>query len=206
MTFDNVDWEAPRPLLLLIAQADGSLKAAASNTSLVLCKQCGGMMGDPYQSTTIKPFQFVIDFYGGSSWRWSTSYTFRYDKVKKDWFLYSDASTSFQSGDPDNTTEHSIVMRKETGDISLQNFTPYYNADSSIWKVNAAKAFFYRSPQLGSGPKKLYLVKGDIVNSYKKLNNFIQCSFTNAKGVTTSGYILKRDLLLIEANKPKAIQ
>lgn len=117
--------------------------------------------------------------------------------------MQTHASSSFQSGDPDNTTEGSVINREEAGDITLQNFTPYYNADSSTWKVNVAKTYFYASPALKSKPKTAYLVKGNMVQSYKRFKNFIQCSFTNSKGKITSGFILKKDLLLVPANFQK---
>ena len=119
LTFDNPDWEAPRPLLIIIRQPNGKLKSVASNTSVVLCKHCGGVMGDPYQGVTIKQGEFSINFYGGSSWRWSTDYSFKYDAIKKNWYLQSHASSSFQSGDPENTTEQSVITRSEIGDVSL---------------------------------------------------------------------------------------
>jgi hypothetical protein len=206
LTYENEKPDAARPLLLIIRQADKPLKHILTNNELVYCKQCGGVMGDPYQSITTKPGEFTLDFYGGSSWRWSDNYTFRYDKIKKDWFLQSHYSSSFQSGDPDNTTETTVINRSETGDVTLKQFTPYYNADSSSWKVNAVKAYFYASPDLKTKPKKAYLVKGNEVISFKQFKNFVQCSFTNGKGTATSGFLLKKDLQLLQANKPKAIQ
>lgn len=206
LTFENPDWEAVRPLLIIIRQPNGKLQSVASNTSVVLCKHCGGVMGDPYQGITIKPGEFSIDFYGGSSWRWSVNYTFRYDAVKKNWYLQSHESSSFQSGDPENTTEETIINRTEIGDVLFEKFTPSYNADNSAWKVTAAKTYFYKSPDLQSKPKKTYLVKGNAVVSFKQFKNFIHCSFTNAKGTTTTGFLLKKDLLLMKNGNQKAIQ
>ena len=206
MSFDNLNWEAARPLLLILRQSNGSLKQTVSNNDLILCRQCGGVMGDPYQGLTVKPGEFSANFYGGSSWRWTEGYTFRYDNIKKDWFLQTHASSSFQSGDPEKTLEEKIINRSEIGDLSLQNFTPYYNADSSTWKVNVVKTFFYTSPDIKSKRKKAYLVKGNLVTSIKKFKNFIECSFTNSKEATTYGFILKKDLLLIQSNNPKPIR
>jgi hypothetical protein len=206
MSFDNPDWDASRPLLLIIRQSNGTLKSVANNSELILCRQCGGVMGDPYQGINTKPGEFTVDFYGGSSWRWSASYTFVYDKVKKNWFMQTHASSYFQSGDPETTMEESTINRDEAGDISLQNFSPYYNADSSSWKVNAAKTWFYASPELKTEPKKAYLVKGDNIVSVKNFKNFIECNYTNSKGTITSGYILKKDLTILQSRKPKAMQ
>jgi hypothetical protein len=204
-SFDNTDWDAHRPILVIIRQANGTLKTVAVNNELIFCKNCGGVMGDPYQGLIIKPGEFTADFYGGSSWRWAESFTFRYDAVKKNWFLQTHKSTSFQSGDPDKTMNESIISRTEMGDISIEKFTPHYNADSSSWKVKAAKTYFYNSPVIGSKPGKAYLVKGNKVVSFKQFRNFVECSFTNSKGTVTSGYILKKDLELLAAGKPSGL-
>jgi len=203
--FDNTDWDAHRPLLLIIRQANGTLKTVAVNNELIFCKNCGGVMGDPYQGLTIKSGEFTADLYGGSSWRWAESFTFRYDAVKKNWFLQKHKSTSFQSGDPERTMNESVISRSETGDISIEKFTPHYNADSSSWKVKAAKTYFYNSPVIGSKPGKAYLVKGNKVVSFKQFRNFVECSFTNSKGTVTTGYILKKDLELLAAGKPSGL-
>ena len=50
------------------------------------------------------------------------------------------------------------------------------------------------------------LVKGDRVKSWAVYRNFIQCMFENKKGEYTSGYILKKDLQRLPAQKPKAGQ
>ena len=206
LTYQNETAEAIRPLLLIIRQADKSLKQVLRNDEAVMCKQCGGMMGDPYESITTKPGEFTLDFYGGSSWRWSESYTFRYDKLKNNWFLQNHISTSFNAGDPEKTEESATINRSEIGDVTLQNFNLDYNEDSSSWKVKAMKTYFYASPDLKSTPKKTYLVKGNKVISYKQFKNFVQCSFTNGKGTTTTGYILKKDLDLQQSNNPKDVQ
>ncbi|MEO7923498.1 MAG: hypothetical protein ABIR30_07460 [Chitinophagaceae bacterium] len=204
LTYENANWEAARPFLLILRQPDGSLKQAVRNNELVGCKQCGGSMGDPYQGLTVKAGEFTADFYGGSSWRWTAGYTFRYDKIKKDWFLQAHTSSSFHAGDPDKTMEESIITRTEIGDISLQQFTPYYNVDSNEWKVTAVRTYFYSSPAIGSKPKKAYVVKGNTISSSKQFKHFIEAAFTNSKGNTTYGFILKKDLVLLKPNTPQA--
>jgi len=198
LTYENSLEDAKRPLLLIIRQADKSLKHILTNNEIVYCRQCGGVMGDPYQSITAKPGEFTLDFYGGSSWRWSEAYTFRYDNAKKDWFFQIHSSSSFHASDPDNTTDSYVINRNETGDITLKKFTPDYNNDISTWKVKAAKTYFYTSPSVSATPKKAYLVKGNEVASLKKFKTFVFCSFTNNKGVTTSGFIQQKDLQLVK--------
>jgi hypothetical protein len=195
LTFDNAEWEAARPLLLIIRQPGGGLKSVASNTELILCRQCGGAMGDPYMGMAIKKNEFSVEAYGGSSWRWSETVTFRYDKLKKNWYLQKQTINSFQAGDPETTTTNAVIDRTEIGAISLSEYSPGYNTDTSKWKVNVAKTFFYESPNLKSTSKKAYLLKGDVVKAYKAFRNFIECSFNNSKGNITTGYILRKDLV-----------
>jgi len=195
MTFDNPDWDAARPLLLITRQTNGKLKKIANSNSLVLCKNCGGIMGDPYQGITTKPGEFTISFYGGSSWRWSENYTFRFDKLKKDWFLEKHFSASFHSGEPETTTVNTTILRNEAGDISLNMFSPDYNRDTSYWLVNSARTYFYDNPDLRSKPGKSYLINKNMVKSIKRFKNFIECSYSNEKEETTYGFILIKDLL-----------
>lgn len=206
LTFDNAEWEAARPLLLIIRQPGGGLKSAASNTELVLCRQCGGAMGDPYMGMAIKKNEFSVEAYGGSSWRWGETITFRYDKEKKNWYLQTHAINSFQAGDPETTTTNAVIDRTEIGAISLSEYSPGYNTDTSKWKVKAAKTFFYESPNLTSTPKKAYLLKDDIVKAYKAFRNFIECSFKNNKGAITTGYILRKNLMKVTSDNSKAGQ
>jgi hypothetical protein len=203
LTYVNENREAARPFLLVIRQPDGSLKQATRNDEIIYCKQCGGSMGDPYQGLTAKTGEFTVDFYGGSSWRWTAAYSFKYDKIKKDWFLQTHVASSFQSGDPDKTMEETVIRRNEIGDISLENFNPGYNSDSSSWKVIAPKTYFYSSPVAGTKPKNAYLVKGNTITSSKQFRNFIETWFTNSKGTTTYGFILMKDLVLMRSNPPK---
>lgn len=198
MTFDDPNWETSRPLILIVREKNGKISAAGENSRVVLCRLCGGMMGDPYQGIMIQPGEFSVELSGGSSWRWNTNYTFKHDPLRKTWFLQSNGTITFNAGDPSATTVESMVNRSEIGDIKLEHFRPDYLADSSIYVVSSPKAFFYTSPQLHIKPKKAYIVKGDKVTAYKKLKNFVECYFTNAKGITTTGYILLKDLELAE--------
>lgn len=197
MTFDNPDWDADRPLLLILRQSNGTLKTAVTNSEIVMCRNCGGAMGDPYMGMTVTTGTFSLEFYGGSSWKWGETITFRYDRVKKNWYLHTHHITSFHGLDPENTTEDITISRSEAGNISLEKYRSEYNSDTSQWQVKAAKTYFYESPVPGSKPRKGYLLKGDVVKGFKTFTNFIQCSFENDKGTTTLGFILRKDLVRV---------
>jgi hypothetical protein len=159
LTFDNNNWDAPRPLLLITRQADNKLKLAVTNDDLVLCRHCGGAMGDPFMELSSKPGEFTLEFYGGSSWKWGQTITFRYDKMKKNWFVQRDIVTSAHPEEDRYVETLATIERSEIGDISLQQYTPDYNSDSSTRRVKVAKTYFYESPELKSKPRKGYLLR-----------------------------------------------
>ncbi len=111
-----------RPLLILTGQANRTYKLEARNDSVVLCRSCGGVFGDPYESTVIKNGYFSIQHYGGSNWRWSRIITFKYNKEKNNWVLHRDAGESFHTSAPDKTEK--IITNKNDFDVlSFEKFT-----------------------------------------------------------------------------------
>jgi hypothetical protein len=97
--------DTTRPLLLLAGTADGGYKLLARNDSVVLCKGCGGVLGDPYAGIVIKNGYFSIEHYGGSSWRWTRVITFRFDPKSGQFRLHRDAGVSYHTSNPDETTD-----------------------------------------------------------------------------------------------------
>ena len=198
LTFDNPNWDAGRPLLLIVTRPSGELKLAVRNDEVIMCRHCGGAMGDPYDGISTKPGEFSVSFYGGSSWRWTEGYTFRHDPVKKNWFLEEYASSSFQAADPETNTSEMTARRAETGDITLEKFNTRFNLDTLQWKVTVAKTWFYPSPDKKEKPGKAFLLKGDVVKGFRRYTNFLECTFTNKKGVVTSGFILRAHLMALK--------
>ena len=186
--------EATRPFIILTRQANGKLMESKRNDDLVLCRQCGGVFGDPYDNTTITANGFTIDFYGGSSWRWGSTYTFAWKPAKKNWYLVNEKQISYQSGDPENTTKEVQIAESELGDVSIDEYGKNVVTDQGKWMVTATRSFFYDNPKLGSKPRKGYLLKGNQVTVVRNLKNFMEVSFENAKGQFSSGYVLKKDL------------
>ena len=121
---DEGDVEGPRSLLILVRNADGSLKLAKRSDKAVYCRECGGMLGDPFQGITIKKDRFVIHHYGGSSWRWTNDFTFAWSRRDQTWQLVRVESRDFHAGDPE--TEKLIVEKppRDFGKIDLADFDP----------------------------------------------------------------------------------
>lgn len=188
------DEDYPRPLLLLVRQANGQLKQVIRNDSAILCRRCGGVFGDPYQQTDISNNGFSLYFYGGSSWRWTYQYDFAWRPSKNDWLLVRESKGSFNAGDPEMTMKETTITEAELGELSIRRFNVQEPFEDSRWKVKAVKTYFYDNPQLGSKPRKGYLVKGNTVTGIRQLKNFIEVSYDNGRSVITQGFILRKDL------------
>jgi hypothetical protein len=106
----------------------------------------------------------------------------------------AETHSSFNAGDPETTMKEAIIEEDELGEVSLDRFNSAPVYEGSRWKVKAVKTFFYDSPKLGSKPRKAFLLKGNQATGIRHLRNFIEVSFENAKGVITTGYLLRKDL------------
>lgn len=98
--------ESLRPLLIIEGRKDGSLKVVERNDNIVLCKDCGGIYGDPYQRIFVKNNYFSAEHYGGSNWRWTRIITFKYDKKTNQYLLHKDAGETYHIESPDNKDVH----------------------------------------------------------------------------------------------------
>lgn len=112
-----------RRLLLLIGNEKGTLTLAAKNEQVVLCKECGGIWGDPYEGLAIKNGYFSVEHYGGSNWRWTRIITFKYSEKEKTWLLHRDAGVSYNTGDPEGTEEETATNQEHYGKMKFTDFS-----------------------------------------------------------------------------------
>ena len=187
-----------RPFILLLRQPNGKLKFATRNDDMVLCRQCGGVFGDPYAGTKIKHNGFTLNFYGGSSWRWAYEYRFNYNASKKNWMLTGERQDNYQSGDPETTMKETIIGAEELSEINFNSFNGNPAYEGSKWKVTAVKTFFYDNPRIGSKPRRGFLLKDNEVTCLRELKNFAEVSFENTAAQFTTGFVLKKDLVKIK--------
>ncbi|RYU95279.1 hypothetical protein [Emticicia agri] len=120
-TSDIIEHPTPRPLLLLLGQADNSYKVVTRNDKAVLCFSCGGMMSDPFVRVVIKKGYFSIEHYGGSAWRWGVTTTFKYNPLLSDWYLYKQGYESFHASDPEKI-KTTIETEKDFGKIAFSTY------------------------------------------------------------------------------------
>ncbi|MBC7407827.1 MAG: hypothetical protein H7339_05515 [Arcicella sp.] len=181
--------------IILIRDENNKLLIALRNDSLLMPQGYTAY----YSGTEIKPNgAFAISLYGGRRDKWSKELTFQYKAKDNSWHLILTKDSGFDSGTM--TSEGStIIKEEELIGITAANYNYFDDGfDSTIkWKVTADKTFFYTNPDKNSGPRKGYLVKGDVIEVYSETTNFIQATFKN-----TSGYILKKDIQKIIKQKP----
>ena len=121
---DMLDDSLPsdRTLLIITRQPDGSLKQAVSNDRLVFCRECGGVMGDPFAGVELKKNRFTVDHYGGSGWRWTANYTFAWSRIDQAWQLVAYDADSFHASDPENVESKHCVPPRDFGKLDLASF------------------------------------------------------------------------------------
>ena len=101
--------------------AQGQYTLAARNDNTVMCSDCGGMMGDPYQGLTIKNGYFSVEHYGGSGWRWTYIITFKYNPIDHHWYLHRAGGDSFHASNPDSAKTH-IETPRDFGRIRFERY------------------------------------------------------------------------------------
>jgi hypothetical protein len=89
---DNVD-SMPARLLIVLLKTNTGYSLAATNDRLIMCKECGGVFGDPFAGISIANGILVVDHFGGSAWKWSYTHKFRYQQ--NDFYLIGETTHSF---------------------------------------------------------------------------------------------------------------
>jgi hypothetical protein len=114
-----------RPLLILVRGTDNKLSEAKRNEAIVMCSECGGMMGDPFAGVTVGKNTFTVTHYGGSAWRWEVNYKFNYSRIDKTWQLVRIEKTSFHAADVKKTLKRKIMTPpKHFGKVDIADFDP----------------------------------------------------------------------------------
>jgi len=76
---EKIDTDSiPSRILLVLFRKGNVYKLSDVSAAAILCKHCGGIMGDPFLSVSIENGLLLVDHYGGSAWRWSYKHKFRF--------------------------------------------------------------------------------------------------------------------------------
>lgn len=114
--------EYDRKSFIYVGQQNGVYKLHSTNIGAVLCKNCGGVFGDPYDGINIDSKKgFSITHYGGSNFRWGILSKFTYDITVDNWVLTSVENSSFSTNDPENV-ESILLTSEQFGTVYFQNF------------------------------------------------------------------------------------
>lgn len=81
----NTQLDQFRKLIILFQNEINQYQVSSSSSMAIMCRNCGGMLGDPYVSTSILDNSFAIEHYGGSRDRWNYIHVFNWENG--DWFL-----------------------------------------------------------------------------------------------------------------------
>ena len=89
----NEDSSLPQRKLIILFGDKNGYKQVGTAYQAILCKDCGGVFGDPFAGIDITNGLLIIYHYGGSSWRWSYTHKFRYQQ--NDFYLIGKTYHSF---------------------------------------------------------------------------------------------------------------
>lgn len=109
------DDDGDRDLLIILRQPDGSLVVARRSEGAV-------PSGDDFQDIQAKPKSFIIETYGGHSWRTSTRSTFTYSRLDRTWQLTRVEISTFHVSKPNQITTHVFRPPRDFGKIDIDNF------------------------------------------------------------------------------------
>jgi hypothetical protein len=113
---------ADRPLLILVRDIDSSLHLAARNDHVVDCVNCGGVMGDAFQSVEVEDGLIAVSHEGGGArYRWGTIDEFKYSLKEKNWFLNSELRREYDTSEHEKE-ESQLKSKKAFGKVRFEDF------------------------------------------------------------------------------------
>ncbi len=122
---DSVQDPSYRKLAILIGQKDNTFKLAASNDKCIYTADMSGMaMEDPFSDVAIKKGCFYIESEVAGGQHWNNTITFKYSKVKNNWFLHEKHFISYEMNE-----EGELALQTDTtttvknfGEISFEKY------------------------------------------------------------------------------------
>lgn len=105
-----------RELILFFGNVAGAYEQSIYAKEAILCKDCGGVFGEPLEELSIKNNTLLFSFHGGSNERWYSKYRFQYRD--RDWVLIGYTGGSYHTMDVYQGEEEDINLL--TGDFILK--------------------------------------------------------------------------------------
>lgn len=129
---DRDPGEVPRLLVIIFGTSAGGYTLSATSDKAILCKEGGGVFGDPFAQIRIVRGAIVIDHYGGSRERWG--YTHRWCYQDDDWFLIGLTALTQDTG---TGTSEATDTNLVTGDRTVKKTGPSGKSTTTRTKVPA---------------------------------------------------------------------
>lgn len=122
--------ECPRSILVLFQKSGENYELSIRSDKAILLANEGGVFGDPYDAIKVDNGSLLINFYGGSNWRWSNSYRFRYQN--NDWFLIGATLYEYFNvySCVDKKTDINFLTGKKQ-EITSNKWNNYYNQNDN---------------------------------------------------------------------------
>lgn len=99
-TNKSIEAAPKRALMVVFGNKDNTYTLSVIAENAILKADEGGVWGDPLERISIDRGSLMISFYGGSNWRWYSTYRFRFQD--NDWYLIGATLGSYFTG---TTTE-----------------------------------------------------------------------------------------------------
>lgn len=123
---------SPRILFIAFGDSQGNYTSSVQSDKAILKSDEGGVWGDPFNEISVNRGSLLINFYGGSNWRWDKTYRFRYQN--NGWYMIGATLTTSYTGTGESTKEDYNLI---TGDMIKTDTKP--GSDKKVSKSNRGK-------------------------------------------------------------------
>lgn len=179
--------EGPRSLVLLKGTPNGFRMMTRASDNVLLCRECGGVCGDPLQPVVAERGSLSIIHYGGSNWIWAFTHTF--ELRGGHWVL---TSLNEFASNPFTGEAAWNIPPSECQSIRLDAFLCGEERWQEV-KIGSKQAFFHDSPDPNTRSQR-YVIAGQQVTISRVFNTLAEASYTDEDGKKTSGFLLLSDV------------
>ena len=120
------DHPMSRKFCVLLGRKNGAYRLEQQNENVVYYYMYDANFRDAFTGLTIDNGTFSVLFYGGMRLRWHRTVSFKYKPKKKNWYLLSDESGTFDALEEDESlTTETVLTEKDFGVVSFSEFSLY---------------------------------------------------------------------------------
>lgn len=113
---------APRTLLILQGNPAGQYRLWASSDKVVLCGECGGVLGDPFRTVAIEEGRIQLSQDGGSRERWERKSSLALHSASEEWMVVYDQMEVVDTYDASNNNQQNMLPEEQ---LSLEQYNVY---------------------------------------------------------------------------------